>query len=250
MVNNKEIIKFLVLSRFRSQFSRTKLGLSWLFINCFLHVIIIGVIYGYVFSPDNMIDHLMYFSISYTAWYIMSSMLSESCMIWPSNEKYIKHIPVSLSVFLYAHLARFILVFLINLPTAMIINFYFGNILLLNCVFSLLGVITFMYMMFLFSVVISFINLRLRDLSGFMPNLLLLVYLASPILWKAEVLGDNRWLADFNPVYHLIEIIRYPLLEGGFPSTSYLFLLPFLGFFSLVSYVVYQKNKQGVAFYV
>lgn len=250
MVNNFELTKFLILSRFRTQFSRTKLGFSWLFINCFLHIIIIGVIYGYVFSPDDMLGHLKYFSISYTVWYVMSSMLSEACLIWPSNEKYIKHIPTDLSVFLYSHVGRFFLILIINLPTAIFINFYFGGISLLDCVFSLFGALVFMYFSFVISIILSFTNLKVRDVSRFMPNLLLLIYLASPILWRAEVLGENRWVADINPVYHLIEIVRYPMLDGGFPISSYISLLPYFFVLSISAYIIYQKNKKDIPFYV
>ncbi|MGR0278177.1 ABC transporter permease [Marinomonas dokdonensis] len=250
MVNEREIIKFLVFAKLRSQFTRTKLGFSWLFINCFLHIVIIGVVFGYIFSPDNIIGHLKYFSISYTVWYVFSSMVSESCMIWPSNEKYIKNSVVNLYVFLYAHVARFIFILCLNLPFPIVLNYYYGDIAFLNVVYSVLGVILFLFFGFLLSVVLSFLNLKVRDFSRFMPNVLLLTYLSTPILWHVDKLGDNRWVAEYNPIFHVLELIRAPLLDGVVPFDSYIVVASMLIFLSIISYSLYQINKRDIAFYV
>ena len=35
---------------------------------------------------------------------------------------------------------------------------------------------------------------------------------ATPIMWSVSALGDDKIVAELNPVYHLIEITRAPLL--------------------------------------
>jgi lipopolysaccharide transport system permease protein len=34
---------------------------------------------------------------------------------------------------------------------------------------------------------------------------------ATPIMWPASALRDKQFVADINPFYHLIEIVRGPL---------------------------------------
>ena len=44
-------------------------------------------------------------------------------------------------------------------------------------------------------------------------------------MWKPELLRNRAYIADFNPLYHLLEIVREPLL-GNLPSgKSYLAVL-------------------------
>jgi lipopolysaccharide transport system permease protein len=40
---------------------------------------------------------------------------------------------------------------------------------------------------------------------------------ATPIMYLRESLGESAWIADINPLYHLLELVRAPLL-GGPPS--------------------------------
>jgi len=35
---------------------------------------------------------------------------------------------------------------------------------------------------------------------------------ATPIMYLRESLGESAWIADINPLYHLIELVRAPLL--------------------------------------
>ena len=50
-----------------------------------------------------------------------------------------------------------------------------------------------------------------------LPNLTFILYLTTPIMWRRERLGDHTWIADINPVYHMISLVREPLL-GHTPS--------------------------------
>jgi lipopolysaccharide transport system permease protein len=43
------------------------------------------------------------------------------------------------------------------------------------------------------------------------------VFFVTPIFWSANLLGERRWIVDFNPLYHLIEIARAPMLNE-YPS--------------------------------
>jgi lipopolysaccharide transport system permease protein len=52
-----------------------------------------------------------------------------------------------------------------------------------------------------------------------------IVFFVTPIMWKPELLRGRAYIADLNPFYHLLEIVRAPLL-GGLPSAnSYLAVL-------------------------
>ena len=34
----------------------------------------------------------------------------------------------------------------------------------------------------------------------------------TPVMWQRELLKDNQWIVDFNPFYHIIELVRAPIL--------------------------------------
>jgi ABC-type polysaccharide/polyol phosphate export permease len=54
---------------------------------------------------------------------------------------------------------------------------------------------------------------RFRDLLQLVGNLLQISMFLTPIFWSPDQLkGKMSLLADFNPLYHLIVIVREPLL--------------------------------------
>jgi lipopolysaccharide transport system permease protein len=69
------------------------------------------------------------------------------------------------------------------------------------------------------SFVLSIVCTRFRDVIEIIKNLMQVMFYATPIIWGSEMLpkkvGDI--ILNFNPFYHLITIIREPLL-GQIPT--------------------------------
>jgi ABC-2 type transport system permease protein/lipopolysaccharide transport system permease protein len=66
---------------------------------------------------------------------------------------------------------------------------------------------------------------RFRDIPQLINSVVQIVFFVTPIMWKPELLRNRTYIAEFNPFYHLIEIVRGPLL-GSLPSAnSYLAVL-------------------------
>jgi ABC-type polysaccharide/polyol phosphate export permease len=61
---------------------------------------------------------------------------------------------------------------------------------------------------------------RFRDLPQMVGSVLQVVFYLTPIMWLPKSLPANvsAYLLDFNPAYHLLEIVRAPLL--GYPPSA------------------------------
>jgi lipopolysaccharide transport system permease protein len=44
---------------------------------------------------------------------------------------------------------------------------------------------------------------------------------ATPVMWPASALGDHAFLADINPLHHLIDIVRARLLAEPSAAQSW-----------------------------
>jgi len=72
---------------------------------------------------------------------------------------------------------------------------------------------------------IGMMSARFRDVPQLINSVVQIVFFVTPIMWKPELLRSRTFIADFNPFYHLLEIVRAPLL-GSLPSTkSYIAVL-------------------------
>jgi ABC-type polysaccharide/polyol phosphate export permease len=93
---------------------------------------------------------------------------------------------------------------------------------------------------------------RFRDVQLIVSMLLQLVFLMTPIMWQTKSLKGSAipYVADFNPVYHLIEIVRRPLLNQAPTSTSWAIAgVAAAGSFAL-GMAFYARYRHRVPFWV
>ena len=64
---------------------------------------------------------------------------------------------------------------------------------------------------------IGMVSARFRDIPQVIASVVQILFFLTPIFWKPESLKGRAYLVDFNPFYHLLEIVRAPLL-GNSPT--------------------------------
>ena len=58
------------------------------------------------------------------------------------------------------------------------------------------------------------LSTRYRDIPQVIANVIQVIFFVTPIFWSPETLPNRPAFVVFNPFYHLIEIVRAPLLGG------------------------------------
>jgi lipopolysaccharide transport system permease protein len=59
-------------------------------------------------------------------------------------------------------------------------------------------------------------------MAPIVSSLLMMIYFVTPIMWLPKTLGNGELahiLLGFNPVYHLLQIVRQPIL-GNVPTAE------------------------------
>jgi ABC-type polysaccharide/polyol phosphate export permease len=94
------------------------------------------------------------------------------------------------------------------------------------------------------------ISARFRDIPQFVTNIMSAIFFVSPVIWKVETLGTHAYLAYLNPIAHLLDIVRAPLL--GQPLIWFVF--PAVVFMAvvgwLVLFVVFARFRARIAYWV
>jgi lipopolysaccharide transport system permease protein len=102
-----------------------------------------------------------------------------------------------------------------------------------------LAVLIAVPLQFLFTIgiglMLSAINVFVRDIALALPNLLIIILFASPIFYPVEAFpGVLRTVSYFNPFFLIAEAYRQPLLHGRMPSA---WLLGYLFAVSITTFV-------------
>jgi ABC-type polysaccharide/polyol phosphate export permease len=233
------------------RYRRTTLGPLWITLGLGATVLSVGILYGALFG-NELTEYIPYFTIGLVAWTFLASAINDGCTVFLGAAALIRAIPVPLVVHVYRMLARQLLVlahnFLLIVGLWLILRWPLdANVLLLMPGLAL-NVIVALGLALFFGIVAA----RFRDVQLIVSMLLQLVFLTTPIMWQPKGLKGSAmsYVADFNPVYHLIEIIRRPLLNQAPTSTSWaISCVVAAGSFAL-GMAFYTRYRHRVPFWV
>jgi homopolymeric O-antigen transport system permease protein len=200
----------------RQRYRRSVIGPFWITLSMGAFVLLLSIIYSRLFHME--LQHYMpYLTIGYVVWGFMSSAVNDSCIAFTDAARIIKQIKLPYSVYVLRVVWRNFIVFLhtivIYIPVAIVFKVKPDFAALLAIPGLILVSVNLVWM----TMVIAVLSTRFRDIQPIVGTVVMLGMFATPIMWPVSSLGDARIVAELNPVYHLIEITRAPLL-GDYAS--------------------------------
>jgi lipopolysaccharide transport system permease protein len=95
--------------------------------------------------------------------------------------------------------------------------------------------------------VLAILTTRYRDMLPIVGTCVQIMLFATPIMWPMSSLGGSTFIAEINPLHHLIEIVRAPILGTAPDLRSWLVALgvAILGSIFATALLV-SKNKRIV----
>jgi ABC-type polysaccharide/polyol phosphate export permease len=73
---------------------------------------------------------------------------------------------------------------------------------------------------------------------------------ATPIMWPVSTLGGITWIADVNPVYHLIEVIRAPMLGENPAALSWIVSIGMFVVGSICAMLLFRRVSRRIVYWL
>lgn len=206
----------------RQRYRRSILGPFWLTLSTGIKVATIGVLYAEIFKQDIK-TYLPYLAIGLVIWDLLATTINESCTAFTVAERIIKQVRLPLTSHVVRLVWRNLLIFAHNgvVMLAVVLLFLDGS--LSGALVALIGLVLVAANCLWISLLVAVFCTRFRDIPQIVMNLVQITFFLTPILWDVKTLGSRVYLADGNPAFHLIEIMRRPLLDGTVPLASFAF---------------------------
>ncbi len=212
----------LVLSDLRAKYRRSFLGIAW----AVLHPATLTLLLGFVMSKafhSPLGSYAPYILSGIIVWDFVVTTAVSGCHAFIQAEGYIRQFAHPLAIYSL----RTTLCALINSGLAFTVLFGWsfiwrpGNFGLCWTTLPYAFIILFLLGWSL-GTVAGFIAVRFRDFSQVIVILLQALWYVSPVFLLPAVFESNgiRFLIDYNPVYHLLELFRAPILYGHFPTLA------------------------------
>jgi ABC-type polysaccharide/polyol phosphate export permease len=230
----------------QQRYRRSALGPFWITISMAIFVVLLGVIYSKLFHQDIAV-FLPYVATGLIAWGFVAGTTTEACSAFAENAGIIRQIRLPYTIYAMRMIWRGFIVFLHNVvlivPIAIVFRIEFGFATLLVLPGLLLVVLNQIWA----SVVIGIIATRFRDTTQLVATAIQILMFVTPIMWPVSALSDARLIAEINPFYHLVELVRAPLLGGlaGLLSWAVVFAMC-VGGYALAALLLTRAHRRLV----
>jgi ABC-type polysaccharide/polyol phosphate export permease len=233
----------------KNRYRRSTLGPFWLTISTGVMLLAMGPIYGRLLRQP-LGDYFPYLAISFVSWLLIANIVTESCSAFISSEGFIKDAKLPLTV----HAARCVfsnlLVFAHNLLIVAIVLLWFRpgrpEFYLLAPVGLALVSANALWQ----SLLLGLFCARYRDIPQVVSSLVQVAFFLTPVMWRIDALGDSRWIALVNPIFHELEMIRAPLLGRAPAPISWIVVLSMTVAGGLLMLAVFSRVRGRVAYWV
>lgn len=205
----------------RRRYRRTTIGPFWGAISLLVFVFAIGGLGSGLLGRHSQ-EYMPYLASGMIVWVMLSSNITESCSVFVGGSNLIRQMRFDYSILVYAQLWRNVMTFVHNLPVYLLIFLLFApEKITLTTLWAIPMMLLLMINCAWITLLLGLFSLRFRDVQPLVQSLVQITMFATPIFWPADRLeGLNRILyAEINPFYHLITIVRAPLL-GELPPVN------------------------------
>ena len=208
----------------RQRYRRSVLGPFWITLSMGIFVMLLGVIYSRLFHTP--LEHYMPFlTVGYVVWGFISSTTNEACNVFFEGARIIKQIKLPYSIYVMRVVWRNFIVFLHTIVIYIPVAIYFKVTPAPITLLALPGLLLVVLNQTWVAIIIGVLATRYRDLLPIVGTAIQLMMFATPIMWMVGSARDLQSVADFNPAYHLIEIVRAPMLGTAPPPFSWLIVI-------------------------
>ena len=250
VIKTRRTYWFTAISKTKARYARTTLGSFWLGVSTLLTVICLGSVYGRVFNVTNFREYFIYLGFGLVIWNPICEAINAAPLIFSNNSNSLKNSRIQPIFFVCQEWAFQIQSFLQAFLMVFIVFFLFSPGIILNLGASLIHFVNLFLFIFWLQLLISLLGTKFTDLFQLLPIITNLLFLLSPILYVKKSLGSFGFIADFNPIYQVLKLLRNSIIYG----------LPYfqLGFIVLIgnlimlflSIYVYTRMERKVIFYL
>lgn len=204
----------------------SRLGFFWLLMPSLVYVWGLGGFFASMQSKP-LGSFVAYVGIGYVIFRAASSVMIESAGAFFAGSAFILDGHLRLTDFVLRVTAKALFHFAMSLPAVAAALMVQTGVHWAGLGWGLLSFPLVMFNVLWIGVVFALVGARFPDMSQFVSNIFMFTFLLTPIVWHADTLPVNSMrytLMRINPLYHMIEIVRAPILGEPIDHATYSYL--------------------------
>lgn len=233
----------------RQRYRRSVLGPFWFTLTTMIMVGVLGFLYSQLLGQE-ITDYLPYLGIGLVVWQFISTAANEGCYTLIGAGHVIKQIRMPLTTHVCRVVWRNFVILLHSLPVVIVIMLFFGHALTLEALLVVPGLLLVLLNAVWSSIVFGILCTRFRDVAPIISNLFQVLFFLTPVFWHAADLKDRAWIAELNPVTHLIEVVRGPILGTPIALESWYWSIALVVLGFVAAQYLMARCRERVAYWL
>ena len=243
----------LALSDLRSRWRRSFFGALWSIIQPLGMTLLLALVFSKLFKSD-IFTYAPYILSGVIVWECVTACVTGGALAFVQADAYIKQTRHPLAIYTL----RTVMTSLIVLGMASLALFGWSAFVLPQYIgWHWLGALTIFPVLAMIlwplATLLAYVGTRFRDVPHATGLVMQALWFISPVYFETNMFrrGGLDALVDYNPIYHLLQLVRAPLLNGKWPAPeNYGFTLLAAITFALLACLVGQAAERKVIFYL
>jgi ABC-type polysaccharide/polyol phosphate export permease len=207
----------LSLNEMRRRYKRTVLGPAWMTVSLLIFATAMSVVWAGLWN-QKVSEFLPFLLSGLIPWTMIAGVIGESTGVFLGGEGLIKNQQFPYSILTYGVVARNLLIYFHNFLGYLLVALVCGVTLSPSLLLLVPGLILVIINCAWMSLLVATFCLRFRDFQQIVASLIQIIVFVTPIFWNVNQLqGDRAVIAHANLFYHMVEILRRPML-GEYPG--------------------------------
>ena len=195
----------------KKRFRRSVLGPFWITLTMGITVGALGFVFSSIFQQD-ISNFLPYLAVGLIFCGFYTSVINESGETYLAAASQMKNIAAPISIYIYRTFARNVIILAHNMVIYLIVYALFIHTISWHYLLIIPGLLIFFANVFFASMIVAVVSARFRDIPIILTNVLQVVFFITPIFWDANLIKGKVVFIQLNYFYHLLQIVRAPLL--------------------------------------
>ena len=196
------------------RFRQSRLGILWLLVPSIAYIWGLGPFMA-ALRKEQLLVFIPHVAVGYAVFRLIQMMVSESAAAFTTSASFILDGHMRLTDFVLRVLAKGLFHFVATIPAVTVALVLGSGVQWWGLLPALVSFPLVVAALLPIAVLFALIGARLPDLGQLVNTVLMFAFLFTPIVWRAHEMPADSLRGAFvrlNPLFHLLEIVRAPLL--------------------------------------
>lgn len=232
------------------RYKRTILGPLWITLSMSATFVALGMLFSAILKND-IHTYLPYLATGMVTWTLINAMANDAPQIFVESQHIITSLRLPLPVHVLRCTVRNGLIFLHNCGAALMAHLALGGHIGPAGLILLITLPLLFAILFSGGLVLAMLGARFRDLGPIIGMVMQFLFFLTPIMWSPDDIPLGRkWWVKINPIYHVVESIRAPLLGHAPQTVSVIVTFGFAVLLGLLAYGVFCLFRRRISYWL